>query len=165
MCAEMTIRIDFVLKNDLSELDTLRNHLESLAWQTDITDRCLFQMNLALDEIFSNIVHNGFRDGKEHKIHFRISLSDDILHICIEDGGIPFNPLPVNCPDTQCPLEKRSVGGLGIHLVRNMMDEVDYRREKGRNILMLRKQVRKKGEAEGRGGEFRKSAAENTYSQ
>ena len=59
------------------------------------------------------------------------------MTITIIDDGVPFNPLPTQPPDTQCGVEKRKVGGLGIHLVKQLMDHLNYRREKGLNIVTL----------------------------
>jgi serine/threonine-protein kinase RsbW len=59
----------------------------------------------------------------------------------VEDDGLAFNPLEMLAPDTKQPLEERPVGGLGIHLVRTLMDEVAYRRQNGRNLLVLKKEI------------------------
>jgi anti-sigma regulatory factor (Ser/Thr protein kinase) len=61
--------------------------------------------------------------------------------VTVEDDGVPFNPLEATEPDLDRPLEERSIGGLGIHLVKNLMDDVEYRREAGRNYLVMRKRV------------------------
>ena len=60
----------------------------------------------------------------------------------VHDGGKPFNPLDVKPPDLYAPLEDRELGGLGIHLVRSLMDQVTYRREGDQNVLTVRKKIR-----------------------
>jgi anti-sigma regulatory factor (Ser/Thr protein kinase) len=63
--------------------------------------------------------------------------------VAIEDDGIPFNPLEKETPDTDLPLEERKIGGLGIHLVRNLMDKVSYQRRVDKNRLTLVKNISK----------------------
>ena len=95
---------------------------------------------VALDEALANIVHHGLagREGtSEIEIEFRLLGTD--VEIVLVDDAPPFNPLDVAEPDTSQPLEERSVGGLGVALVRKLMDVVEYERRDGRNHLRLRR--------------------------
>ena len=63
------------------------------------------------------------------------------LVLTFSDDGVPFDPIAAKTPDTSAPLEQREIGGLGIHLVRNLIDEASYERKLGRNVLTLVKQL------------------------
>ncbi|HEX3026476.1 MAG TPA: ATP-binding protein [Clostridia bacterium] len=96
---------------------------------------------MSLDEILTNTVGYGFKDSEEHEIIVKFVLYNKTLTIEIRDDGIPFNPLKQPEPDLSQNIEERPIGGLGIHLVRKMMDAVDYRREEGCNILTIKKHI------------------------
>jgi len=142
-------KLAFELKNDLAELDTLAEKLELFGERIGLDARCLFETNLAMDELFTNIISYGFTDDQEHWVSFTLTFADEELSITIEDDGIPFNPLLCKKPDLDLPVEASPVGGLGIHLCRNMMDEMDYRRSADRNIVTIRKKkVSKKNQSQ-----------------
>jgi anti-sigma regulatory factor (Ser/Thr protein kinase) len=95
-----------------------------------------------LEEIITNVISYGYKDGLGHEISVRLSWKDPNIKVEVEDDGRPFNPLEAPPPDMVKPLAERNVGGLGIHLVREMMDELEYRRESDKNILVLRTKIR-----------------------
>src|ERR1043166_3813780 len=95
--------------------------------------------NLAIEEIATNCIKYGYVDAKEHSIQVSLRLSRSALELTITDDGQPFNPLKVPAPNLNMPTEERTVGGLGIHLVRKMADGMEYVRESGLNRLNLRK--------------------------
>ena len=131
----------FKLKNKLSELDTLCQNLESFGESIGLSHKFIFETNLALDELFTNIISYGYSDKKVHTITVEISLQNNELLFRIEDDGMPFNPTEVEEPDLGCSIEECKIGGLGIHLAKNLMDEVCYQRCKEKNILTLKKNI------------------------
>lgn len=131
----------FKLKNDLSELDTLCQEMERFGRSIGLSKKFIFEINLALDELFTNIILYGFKDDKEHLIKVTLTPQNDILCLCIEDDGIPFNPVEANEPDLGCTIEECKIGGLGIHLIRNLMDEICYERCGNKNKLILKKNI------------------------
>ena len=134
----------FELKNNLSELDLLCRHCEEIGQSIGVSDKSIFEMNLALDELFTNIISYGFQDQQEHSIHITITIDGDMLDIRIEDDGVPFNPLACKTPDFQCSIETCKIGGLGIHLIKKLMDDIQYQRIADKNILVLRRKLPKK---------------------
>lgn len=96
---------------------------------------------VALDEILSNAVRSGFAPGQAGRIDVRFEVADGALDLLIVDDGVPFDPLARADPDTRAPLEARPFGGLGIYLVRRLMDSVEYERRDGKNRLRLRKAI------------------------
>ena len=135
-------KVSFKLKSNLSELDTLCENLERFGQSIGLSAKCIFEANLALDELFTNIINYGFKDKNEHIIKITIAHQDDHLIFCIEDDGVPFNPTKAKSPDLECTIENCKIGGLGIHLAKNLMDEVCYQRCKHRNILTLKKSIK-----------------------
>ncbi len=96
---------------------------------------------LALEEIFMNVVMHGSPAGREPLIEVSLELCDGEMILSVEDDGPPFDPLSLPPPDVTASLEERRVGGLGVFLVRQMMDEVSYRRTGKRNQLRSSKRV------------------------
>lgn len=135
--------VSFELRNNLSELATLSEKMEGVGQALNLSRRCLFEMNLALDELFTNILSYGFQDQSEHFIRVNISADHDVLTVVLEDDGMAFNPVDRIPPELPCTLDECKVGGLGIHLVKNLMDEIVYERRAGTNVLTLKKSIEK----------------------
>jgi anti-sigma regulatory factor (Ser/Thr protein kinase) len=131
----------FELKSDLSELDTLCEELENFGSKFGFSKKLIFEINLALDELFTNIISYGFNDGKEHIVKVTLIPQIDELCLCIEDDGKPFNPIAFETPDVSCSVEECKIGGLGIHIMKKLMDEVCYERCGDKNVLNLKKKV------------------------
>ena len=131
----------FELKSKLSELTTLCRYLEDCGNVMELPQKCLLELNLGLDELFSNIISYGFEDESEHRIKFSLVKDSKTLIVQVEDDGIPFNPLDVTGPEVSQDLDSINIGGLGIHLVKEMMDDIDYKRVEGKNKLILKKCV------------------------
>lgn len=100
-----------------------------------------FKIDLALEEVFTNIIRYGFADNKTHEIAIRLECTLDRVRIQVDDDGRHFNPLLAPEVDTGAALAQRQPGGLGIHLVRRLMDEVRYQRRKAGNRLILVKRL------------------------
>lgn len=135
--------LTFELRNHLSELATLCEKMEGVGQTLGLSRKCLFEINLALDELFTNIISYGFPDQSEHFIRVNVSAERGMLTVVLEDDGIAFNPVARIPPELPCTLDECKVGGLGIHLVKNLMDEVTYERRTGANVLTLKKSIEK----------------------
>ena len=131
----------FELKSSLSELDRLCQNLETFGDKFGFSKKLIFEINLALDELFTNIISYGFKDDKEHIISVTLTPEKDGLCLCIEDDGTPFNPIDFETPDVACSVEDCKIGGLGIHIMKKLMDEVCYERCGGKNVLNLKKKI------------------------
>jgi serine/threonine-protein kinase RsbW len=92
-----------------------------------------------LEELFTNSVRHGGCAGMENAVHIRLQLHDDGVRVEYSDRGAAFDPLSAPAPDLELPLADRPVGGLGIHLLRQIMRELVYRREDGWNRLAMRR--------------------------
>ena len=129
------------LKNQIAELGRLGQFVETFAEAHDLTPKFTFGVNLVLDELVTNIISYGYTDGGEHTIRVRLACNGDELTAELEDDAIAFNPLERPEPDTTLPLEERPIGGLGIHFARKTMDQMSYRRDLDRNILVMKKRL------------------------
>ncbi len=134
----MTNTICIQLKNNLSELESVNKVVAEFAERHHLSSKVLFNLNLALEEILTNVISYAYDDKDEHQITVRLFLEQGQLNVEVEDDGRPFNPLEAPEPDLSKSLEERSVGGLGIHFVRKLMDELEYRREEGRNLFVIK---------------------------
>jgi sigma-B regulation protein RsbU (phosphoserine phosphatase) len=141
--AAETQMLEMTLKNQLSELKQFKERFNAFAENNDFSKPLRREMNVVFDELLGNIINYAYTDEQEHTIEVRVEFFGDRLTVTIEDDGIPFNPLEKDTPDTELPLEERQIGGLGIHLVRNIMDKVSYQRRITKNRLTLVKNISK----------------------
>ncbi len=132
------MKISFRINNDLAELNTLLEQLQSLGQQWSLSKKTLAEINLVLDELITNAIGHGDCDKKQ-PIIITLKKTDLKLTIQIIDTGQPFDPTSCHLPDTTLPLEERQCGGLGILLVRRFCDYWKYSRSNNKNILTLQK--------------------------
>ena len=130
-------KLELTVSNRLSENARVKTHFNAFSEHYGIPERTRLKMNVVFDELLTNIISYAYQDNKEHDIGIKVELSADRLKVSMVDDGIPFNPLGVESPDTELPLEERQIGGLGIHLVRKMMDKVSYRRRIDKNVITV----------------------------
>lgn len=133
--ATSTIR----LKNDPAQISALVAGVEQFGETLGLAPATIAELNLILEELVVNIISYGYDDDAEHEIVVALTRSGGMLHIRIEDDGKPFNPLEAPEPDLDQPMEDRPIGGLGIHLVKNLTSRIEYRREEGKNVLCMDK--------------------------
>jgi serine/threonine-protein kinase RsbW len=134
-------KYSFELKSSLGELDNLCLNLETLGEKIGLSKKLVFEINLALDELFTNIISYGFSDEEEHTIKVTITPHKGKICLSIEDDGIPFNPIEFETPDVACSVENCKIGGLGIHIMRKLMDDICYQRCGDKNVLTLKKNL------------------------
>lgn len=129
-----------IIKNTLEEVQRAIVSFEAFAVEYSIADNIMYKVNIVLDELLSNIVKYSFPDGKEYEIDIALELfTTGKLSVCLTDAGVPFNPFEAPEPDSSIPLEEREIGGLGILLVKKLMDEYHYKRQANLNITSMMK--------------------------
>lgn len=139
-----SVRASIRIKNRLEEIGRLHLFWNEFADRAGLAKEIRFKVELTLEEAVANIVRHGFADNAGHEIAVRLELRGGTIRARLEDDGLPFNPLEAPPVDPDQPLEQRPVGGLGIHLIRSLMDGASYRRSSGRNVLSLTKSVEQK---------------------
>lgn len=128
---------EFTVRNRLSALTAVNGELEAFGKQNACSSAMIAKLKLIFDELMSNIVAYAYPDGAERDVEVRLEVVGARVVVRIADDGIPFNPLTAAPPDTSTPLMQRVPGGLGIHLVRNLVDEASYERQDEKNVLTL----------------------------
>jgi anti-sigma regulatory factor (Ser/Thr protein kinase) len=98
-------------------------------------------IHLVTEELVVNVASYAYPDGADDYLDVEIIRDEGHITLRFRDGGVPFNPLEREAPDTSLPIEERPIGGLGIYLVRQFMDTVEYEYTNGENILTVMKKV------------------------
>ena len=133
-----------IVPADRGEFATLQQWLLSIAAELDMQERIRKQLMICCDEIFTNIASYAYTDGNGSvTVTVEFVSETKSLRIIFSDSGTAFNPLEISEPDTSSALSERKVGGLGMFMVKKMMDSVEYCRQDGKNILTLTKCLEK----------------------
>jgi serine/threonine-protein kinase RsbW len=130
------------LPADVHDIERLNRLVRQFGELHEIPSRVLYAVNLAIDEVVTNVVRHGFEESDRQEVVAQVTARSGEVTTEVSDAGRAFNPLEVPAPDLEAPLAERSLGGLGIHLVRSLMDGLEYRRENGKNVLTMRKRIR-----------------------
>jgi anti-sigma regulatory factor (Ser/Thr protein kinase) len=101
----------------------------------------LHDLALVLEEVLTNVIRHGYGAEQEGRIDLSAEVHDGRLRLEVRDRARPFDPLRATPPDLEADLAERPVGGLGIFLVRRLMDRVEYRRQEHENVLVMEKQL------------------------
>lgn len=133
--------LEFSIVNDLRDIAGVGEKVGAFCAEHGLAEEVSFEVHLALDELLTNTIDYGYDNDNEHRIDLLLRLQGDTLTVEIADDGRAFDPLQAAEPDMGASLQDRARGGLGIYLVRKMMDSVAYRRQDGRNIVTLTKRV------------------------
>ena len=137
----MTEQATLILKNDVAELEGVLALISEICARHSVPPEIEYDLNLALDEVVTNVARHAYPAGGEHQFTLELTVSDVDFVARIEDDGVAFDPLGHPAPNLDVPLEERKEGGLGIFLVRQIMTSVEYQRVGGKNILTLRKKL------------------------
>ena len=132
---------ELVLDNEIGQISRIFPFVESMARERGWDDARTSQLNLALEEAVTNVIMYAYPAGTPGQVYIRSSYQDGSLCFVIRDRGVPFNPTAHATVDISLGLGDRPVGGLGIHLVREIMDDVQYERKGDYNILTLKKNL------------------------
>ena len=136
------------MRNDSADLVRLTEFANEFTRRHELADEDRARLQIILDELFTNVVKYGYEDAAaagegppEGHIEVALALEADRLIIEFVDDGRPFDPLTSPLPDLDLPVETRPVGGVGIAIVRALVDESEYRRDGNRNRLTLGRNV------------------------
>jgi anti-sigma regulatory factor (Ser/Thr protein kinase) len=127
--------------NQIEELARVEVFLEELAEDWDISSSLVLSLNLVLEEALTNTILYGFNGESSHTIDISFTKTGNELSISIVDDGLAFDPTLQSDPDLTLSIEDRPVGGLGIYMIKKVMDQVQYQRIEDKNYLNLTKKI------------------------
>jgi anti-sigma regulatory factor (Ser/Thr protein kinase) len=128
------------IENSLPEISRVIEKFEIFAEENNLSQRIIYDISLCLDELITNIISYAFHDKAKHTIEVQFHLKEHELKLVFIDDGIAFNPeLKEDPVHLKHSVEERPIGGLGIYLVKKLMDIIKYRRVEDKNILTLTK--------------------------
>jgi len=130
-----------VVIGDAAQLPLLTRFVKEFCSSVELPPAYASSFELALEEVFMNIVKHGSRPGVTSRVEVSLALSAEALTMTVEDRGPPFDPLALSPPDVSASLADRPIGGLGVFLVRRVMDEVTYQRVGTCNRLTMSKSL------------------------
>lgn len=131
----------FVVPNDAAAIPDLLGRIEAFFSRHAIASEDVEGIDVAIDELLTNAISYAFKDGDTHEMIVALTAEEKRLTIEIRDDGTPFDPLGVPPPDLCDDIDQRKIGGLGMHFVRTLLDEVSYQRLNGWNVVTLRKNL------------------------
>jgi serine/threonine-protein kinase RsbW len=140
-CVNVDQSFVLTIQSETGEIPTISSALETAMHNHAFNQEEILDTQLAVEEAITNIIMHGYK-GRTGTILISCRATHGLVEVQIEDNGVPFDPLSVPEPDLTGNVEDRHIGGLGIFLIRQVMDEIVYRFENGKNILTL---VKRKG--------------------
>ncbi len=130
---------ELVIRNEIAQLAILSEAMERIGAEHGLAQKQLIQLQVALDEMVSNVIKYAWSDGGSHDIRVRITVSRGQVAIEIADDGRPFDPLGAPPPPPHGPRQRPRPGGVGIHMLKQFMEKVEYARIGGHNCLTMTK--------------------------
>lgn len=145
--------VEATIANCRSELFRVTRIVDDLAVAHRLPSDVVADVNIALDEVLTNIIAYGYdREGEGgREIRVRLRVDDDLVEVEVVDDGRPFDPTAGAPADVNAPLRERRVGGLGIHFVKRLMTDITYARVGNQNRLVLRRRLAHRSEADRHG--------------
>ncbi len=133
---------EITVDNEVGEISKVIEFVSAKAEKLPFSFKDKNQIEVAIDEIISNIVHYAYGEGKGKAV-IKLESDESGMSIIVEDEGIPYNPLEKEDPDITLSADERGIGGYGIFIVKKVMDDIKYEHRDGRNILTMKKNFSK----------------------
>jgi sigma-B regulation protein RsbU (phosphoserine phosphatase) len=130
-----------VLPNDIETIPQLNEFIDLVAEEVGLDMSLTMSLNLAMEEAVVNVMDYAYPDGQKGDVEIEVTADQEWMTFVITDTGIAFDPTTKEDADTTLSAEERPIGGLGIFLVRQLMDDINYKREGNKNVLTLRKKL------------------------
>ncbi len=130
-----------ILANDISEISRLYEFIEELGNDFSLSPDIVFNLNLVLEEAVVNVINYAYPKEEHQYIYLSATMKDGSIILVLTDTGKEFDPTAAPEADVTLSAEDRQIGGLGIFLIRQIMNEVKYERIEGKNVLTLEKKL------------------------
>lgn len=129
------------ISNNVNEIATLANFIEELGEELSLSAETTMNINLALEEAVANVIMYAYPPKEEQSILLKVTSNEDQLIFLLTDKGVSFDPTQAEDVDLTLSIEERPIGGLGIFLIRSIMNEVTYQRLDDENRLLMKKHI------------------------
>ena len=129
------------LANDIAEISKLATFIEEVGEAFELTPDVIFNLNLVIEEAVVNVINYAYPKEEHQSIYLSANLHEDSIVFVLTDTGKEFDPTQAPEADITLSAEERPIGGLGIFLIRQIMNEVKYQRIDGKNVLTLEKKL------------------------
>lgn len=130
-----------ILANDISEINKLSQFIDEIGEEFSLTPDIIFNLNLVLEEAVVNVINYAYPKEEHQSIFLSAKLQDGSIIFVLTDTGKEFDPTMAPEADITLSAEDRPIGGLGIFLIRQIMNQVKYERIEGKNVLTLEKKL------------------------
>jgi len=134
-------KLQLTFVNSADEAPRVAKKVERFLNERYVNDSLTNKLLLCVDELVTNIIGHAYNDKQEHAVSLECTVNEEHIILELRDDGVPFDPTKQTRANTKQKLEERSIGGLGIHLVMNLMDHVEYIREGDFNVLKATKSI------------------------
>ena len=138
---KVRLQRSLTLPNDINTIPQLNEFIDTVCEELEIDMALAMSLNLAMEEAVVNVMDYAYPAGTEGEVNIEAIADETQLHFIISDSGKPFDPTAKEEVDTTLSAEERPIGGLGIHLIRQLMDDISYERKDDKNILRLSKNI------------------------
>ena len=140
---DVKLQCSLTLPNDVETIPQLNEFIDTVAEAIGLDMSLTMSLNLAIEEAVVNVMDYAYPPGEKGDVTIDVCASDEWLQFVISDAGTPFDPTQKEEADTTLSVDERPIGGLGIFLVRQLMDTIHYQYVDGKNVLTLKKQLTK----------------------
>jgi anti-sigma regulatory factor (Ser/Thr protein kinase) len=137
------------IKNNIDEISRVCDEIKQFCDDNNVSEEKYHDIVLILDEVVTNVINYAYPDGGEHMFSLDIQEEEGRVFIKLADSGIAFDPLGKDNPDIESALEERQIGGLGIFIVKQLSEAVEYSRIDDRNMLNIVVSVSNSGASSG----------------
>lgn len=135
------MELTLALKNNIDEINRLHTFIEEVGEAFELPMKVVLNLNLVLEEAVTNVIMYAYPQEQNEHIYLTAKKQDDRLVFVLTDSGIAFDPTQTPDADITLSAEERQIGGLGIFLIRKIMNEVKYERIDDKNVLTLEKEL------------------------
>ena len=129
------------LPNNVETVPQLSSFIEDMAEKHGVDPSVIMNINLAIEEVVVNVMNYAYPKDIVGEVNITATYENRMLIFTIRDSGVPFDPTSATSPDIDLSVDERPIGGLGIFLVRQIMDEISYSYENNQNVLTLKKKI------------------------
>lgn len=130
-----------ILKNEISEISKLATFIDEVGEEMNLSPELIFNLNLVLEEAVSNVILYAYPKEEHQEISLSAQKKGNSIILILTDSGMEFDPTLIPDADITLSAEERQIGGLGIFLIRQIMNKVEYQRINGQNVLRLEKNL------------------------